>query len=167
MSALTHPPTTSALLLMGMRQSELDGLFSCLPVPHATTLSGAWSGRLMALSGTSWWPRVVSRAVWRALGWPLLNPWRGKAFEGEDGANQWFGLPGFRFGHYRVQESVAADDGHPCLQLDYDVDTNPFWLRPIRGEARVWGQDRLLCRMNWQGRYAQHRVLYFTLQKVV
>lgn len=165
MSAFTTSPTDSSRVLMRMRQSELDELFAQLPSPSPDDLDGAWQGRLMAITGLGFLPRALATGLWHVLGWPV-NPWRGKAFHQGLGANQWFGAPGLSFGRYAVQAGVAQPDRQPCLHLNYNLPDNPFWLRPIRGEARQCGRGRLLCRMNWQSRRGLHRVLYFTLQQV-
>lgn len=148
--------------LLRNRQAELDALFTLLPAPDAGSVDGTWRGTLMAISGLGWLPRGVAAGLYRLLALPI-NPWRGKGFDHGTGANRWFRLPGAAFGDYRVSIATSPVDGNPVAWLDYNVPENIAPLRGIRGEARVLGDNLLLCRMNWQGKAGLHRVLYFTL----
>lgn len=155
-------PATRPAELLRYRQNELDALFELLPAPEAA--AGVWRGTLMAITGFGWLPRPVAAVLYRILALPI-DPWRGKSFDNGRGANRWFRLPGAAFGEYRVSIGASAVDGKPAVQLDYDVPENFALLRGIRGEARVLGDDLLLCRMNWQGKAGLSRVLYFTLAR--
>jgi hypothetical protein len=148
--------------LLRHRQQELDALFALLPAPDA--VEGVWRGTLMAITGLQWLPRGVASSLYRLLALPL-NPWRGKDFAGNGGANRWFGIPGTGFGAYRVRSTHSPVDGKPVMWLDYNLPANLPPLRGIRGEARELGDNLLLCRMNWQGSAGLHRVLYFTLSR--
>lgn len=154
------PPDLADLLRQ--TRPELDALFALLPAPTAAEAAGHWHGTLMAVRGLGWLPRPLVHGLYRLLALPL-NPWRGKSFGGETGANRWFTAHGAAFGRFRVQASTSGVDGQPTLLLDYDLPENPAALRPIRGEARRLGDGLLLARMNWQGARGLHRVLYFTL----
>jgi len=150
--------------LLRQSQAELDALFALLPAPDAAGVGGCWRGTLMAIRGLGWLPRGLAAGTYRLLATPL-NPWRGKDFSGQAGANRWFGLPGLAFAGYRVRSMRSPVDGLPVVWLDYDLADNPAPLRGIRGEARQLGDNLLLCRMHWQGRAGLHRVLYFTLAR--
>lgn len=148
--------------LLRQRQPELDQLFALLPAPTPAQADGHWHGALLAVRGLGWLPRPLAGGLYRLLALPL-NPWRGKSFGDDGGANRWFTAHGAAFGRFRMQAATSAVDGQPVLLLDYDVPENPGLLRRIRGEARVLGDGLLLARMNWQGDAGLHRVLYFTL----
>jgi hypothetical protein len=160
---LTVPPRRPAELLR-QRQSELDALFELLPAPTADQADGAWRGTLMAITGLNWLPRGIAAVLYQLLALPI-NPWRGKSFDHGSGANRWFGMPGAAFASYRVSVDPSPVDGKPAVELDYDLPENLALLRPIRGEARLLGENLLLCRMNWQGKAGLYRVLYFTLAR--
>lgn len=151
--------------LLRERQAELDELFTLLPAPTATEARGTWKGRLLALSGLDWLPRPLAAGLYRALALPL-NPWQGKHLGGERGSNRWLRPGGLDFGHFQISAGNSPVDGLPVLLLDYDLPENPALLRGIRGEARRLDGQRLLARMNWQGRDRLLRVLYFTLEPV-
>lgn len=152
--------------LLRCRQDELDALFAMLPAPDPAAVQGTWRGTLMAIRGLGWLPRGIAGGLYRLLALPV-NPWRGKDFDHGAGANRWFGMPGAGFGTYRVRFTTSPVDGQPVAWLDYDQPENLALLRGIRGEARVLGDNLLLCRMNWQGEQALHRVLYFTLSRAL
>lgn len=150
--------------LLRYRQQELDALFELLPVPAAHAVDGAWRGTLMAITGLGWLPRGIASGLYRLLALPV-NPWRGKSFDHDNGANRWFGMPGAGFGNYRIAFRRSPVDGKAVVWLDYALAENLAPLRGIRGEARALGDNLLLCRMNWQGKSGLHRVLYFTLAR--
>lgn len=161
MATLTAPLPPD---LLRQRQDELDALFALLPAATADRVQGHWQGSLMALQGLDWLPRPLAQGLYRLLSVPL-NPWRGKSFSQDEGANRWLTLGGAAFGRFRVAETNSIVDGLPVLLLDYDVPANPGLLRHIRGEARELNDSLLLARMNWQGRNGLRRVLYFTLAR--
>jgi len=151
-----------------LRQHELDKLFSTLPsqTEAEDTPQGTYKGALMAIAGVQHLPRKVGALVYRLLSTPL-NPWRGKTFSADEGANVWFSAQGYlRFGRFH---STSSEQG---LELDYsaiqdDIPVNPEILRGIRGEARFLQNGVWLARMRWQ-RDAQNpstrtTLLYFVL----
>ena len=150
--------------LMRYRQAELQELYAKLPAPERGSVNGVWRGRLMAFTGLGWLPRWLAAALYRLLALPI-DPWRGKGFDGDEGANRWFGLPGVGYGFYNLKFVDSPVDGHPALCLDYDRKDNLFLFRHIRGEGRVLGEGEMLCRMFWKTRSGLHLVLYFTLTR--
>lgn len=160
---LALPPARPEELLR-YTQAELDALFELLPAPAAAAAEGTWRGELMAITGLGWLPRAMASAVYRVLATPV-NPWRAKSFSQGRGANRWFTVHGAEFARYSSGIRKSPVDGHDSFWLDYDIPENLALLRGIRGEARVLGDNLLLCRMNWQGKAALHRVLYFTLTR--
>lgn len=161
----TWSPTAAARPLLQQRQHELDELFRLLPSPTTAEAHGTWKGRLMALRGLDRLPRPLAALLYGALALPL-NPWQGKYLDPAGGSNRWLHPQGLDFGHFRVSVAPSPVDGLPVLWLDYDLPENPAPLRHIRGEARRLDGQRLLARMNWQGRNGLARVLYFTLEAV-
>lgn len=148
--------------LMHYRQSELRDLFAQLPAPDLESARGNWSGQLMAFSGLGWLPRWLGALLYRLLALPI-NPWRGKGFEGAEGANRWFGVPGVGYAYYSLKLMDSPLDGKPALRLDYDRKDNLAVLRRIRGEGRVLAEGQMLCRMLWQTKSGLYPVMYFTL----
>lgn len=158
-------PPAAAIDLMRERQGELDQLFAQLPLPSRAQASGTWKGSLMALRGLGWLPRPLGQQVYRLLALPI-NPWQGKRLDRDSGDNCWLHPEGLAFGHFRITQGPSPVDGQPALLLDYDVTENPALLRRIRGEARLFNEEVLLARMNWQTRNGQICLLYFTLSRV-
>lgn len=153
---LHHPDP----MLFRMSQSELDQLFETLPAVALRTLSGAFRGRLLGISGINLLPRSLRAALYQLLQTPL-NPWRGKYFMNGCGSNLWLSLRGqLRFAHYRVELNPASG----IESLNYDIEDNWRVLRGIRGEARQLNDRVVLARMNYQARARCVRVLYFTLE---
>jgi len=165
MDALLSRPTLRAIDLLRYRREECDALFGVLPAPRESAVDGVWRGAVMAVSGLDGLPRMLAAALYSVLAQPV-QPWRGKSFAGDSGANQWGGLPGAAFGRYRVSLRDSPEDARPVLWLDYDVPENPSFLRAIRGEARALRDDVLLCRMHLLRGARTTRVLYFTLERV-
>lgn len=141
-------------------QGELDELFEKLPTANLESLEGNYFGRLFAVIGLGFLPRWVRICLYNLLPW--LNPWRGKFFNDNKGANVWLRLPSqLHFGFYTV---VPEQNGQEAF-LNYDIDRNPSSLRPVRGEARQLDDSLVLARMNYETRNKSWRVLYFTLEK--
>lgn len=116
---------------------------------------------MMAVAGLGWLPRWFCRLFYGLLN--FISPWGGKSFASDErGANHWFGLRGFAFGRYRIEER-AGPDGRPSTWLNYDVDENPRLFRRIRGEVRALQPGVFLCRMLWKTSRGYPTVLWFTL----
>ena len=150
--------------LLRYRQPELEKIYAQLPAPERGSADGVWRGRLMAFTGFGWLPRWLAAALYRLLALPI-NPWRGKGFDGDQGANRWFGMPGVGYAFYNLKFINSPVDGRPAVCLDYDRKDNLGLLRHIRGEGRVLGDGEMLCRMFWKTRSGLHLVLYFTLTR--
>lgn len=154
--------------LFRYRQQELDELFASLGNINSSNNSGdlpqgVFRGRLFGIRGISALPRPLFRLLYRVLA-SFINPWKGKSFSGNEGANIWLSASGaVSFGHYHVAQG-EGEDGQPLLTLNYQHPRNPALLRPIRGEARPLGNGVWLARMRWQGRHGLSTLLYFTLE---
>lgn len=144
------------------RQSELDQLFQTLDSPETGELSGVYRGTLFAIKGIDTLPSWLRRGVYHLLMTPL-NPWRGKRFDGDHGANIWFSRSGqWAFGVYAV---IPCANREEALNLDYNQGVNPALLRPILGEVRKINEGYYLARMRYRTRRSTHTLLYFTLQR--
>lgn len=76
--------------------------------------------------------------------------WKGKRFDGAEGANVWIG--GWAFARFAVRDGSS---------LSYDVPRNPRPLRPIRGELALRPDGTILGRMS----YGRHTLLLFALAR--
>ena len=123
--------------LMRFRQAELQKLYAHLPAPERGSVNGVWRGRLMAFTGLGWLPRWLAAGLYRLLALPI-NPWRGKGFDGDEGANRWFGMPGVGYAFYNLKFINSPVDGRPAVCLDYDRQDNLGLLAPhSRRRARA------------------------------
>src|SRR5438105_2602844 len=129
------PGTLDELAALG--PDELLALYRTARTPRVEDLSGKLRGRMLAS------PLVKHGAVAGflkrfAADGPM--PWQGKTFRplGKDrgeGINRVFGN---RANWYRFETSVAPSRAgdFDALQLDYDLESNPFFVRPIKDEVR-------------------------------
>lgn len=162
-TSITYKSHVSSLL--DHSQSEFNDLFYNLAAPKPGELSGCYKGSLLAIIGLNWLPRIFRTFLYRFLQ-TFLNPWAGKRFDGEAGANYWFTQSGkYCFGRYNIEDNKIGDDGLPLTFLSYDVDQNIGILRPIRGEVRKLNNGLFLARMHYITRNKTVRILYFTLEK--
>lgn len=152
--------------LLKHSQKELDELFQTLPSLKKGELNGVYRGRLFAIMGLGILPRFLRNLLYRLLQ-TFINPWKGKRFDGDNGANIWFSKKGtLPYGYYTINSQDSAVDGEPVTHLSYDVDKNLRLLRPVRGETRKLSDGVYLARMNYQTRKKLVRVLYFTLDNI-
>lgn len=159
----TYQPSVTSLL--DHSQSEFNDLFYILPPPKSGELNGCYKGSLLAIIGFNWLPRIFRVFLYRILQ-TFLNPWAGKRFDGNTGANYWFTQSGNScFGYYTIEDNQVGEDGLPLTLLSYDVDRNMGILKPVRGEVRKLNEDLFLARMHYKTKMNMVRVLYFTLEK--
>ena len=152
--------------LMDHSQSELDELFQVLPAIREGELSGNYKGSLFAITGLGWLPRQIRIWLYQLLG-TFVNPWKGKNFSQETGANIWLNKKGkLQFSHYSIEHQRLGQDDSPLTYLSYQVDNNPNLLQPVRGEIRKLNYQTYLARMNYKTKKRTVRVLYFTLTKL-
>ena len=126
--------------LARMPPSDLAQLYAQGRCPHLPDLDGAPPGRMLAVVGPL--GRRPGRSVLRRLAASTPFPWRGKSFssaaedEGE-GINR-VRLPVRARDLYRFETRYEPSilDGGPCVFLDYDLPSNPFFIRAIRDELR-------------------------------
>ena len=167
-TTLTPRPVTglNARHLFAWKQSALDQLFATLDCPGDQQPQGVMRGFLFAISGIDALPRPLRSLIYRLLA-SVINPWKGKSFHGDSGANLWLARSGsLSFAHYHITHAMA-DDGKPVLALDYRHPRTPKLLHPVRGEARQLSDGVWLARMRWQTRSKLPVLLYFTLETSV
>lgn len=151
--------------LLDHSQAELDNLFETLPALKEGELNGVYRGRLFAIIGLGFLPRFLRRGLYKVLQ-TFINPWKGKRFDLESGANIWFFKKGFLpYGYYNINLQDSDVDQKPVTHLSYDVEQNLALLRDVRGETRKLSEGVYLARMNYQTRKNLVRVLYFTLDR--
>ena len=149
--------------LLDMDCAALQALYEGARVPRLSDVRGDLRGRMLA------WPAMkppVSTAVRRFAG-SRVFPWRGKSFSpmGEDrgeGINRVVRdrIRLYRFETY-VGRSRAGD--FDCVQLNYDLPENPFFIRPVKDEIREIAPKLYLGQAYLQLKAKTHLVLYFGL----
>lgn len=149
-------------LLNRFNQAELEQLFTSLPDIDPGELDGHFRGKIYGLKFLDALPRGVRGLIQTLLNLPL-PVWKGKSFTDKQQANIWisFNRPRF-FGYYFV---VPKDNSHP-LQLSYDLEQNPGFLRRVYGEVKSSGNNSFLARMMYGNSDNNLCVLYFTLEPV-
>ena len=130
-----HLPSTLDELLE-LEAPELQRLYEGASVPRLEDVRGDLRGRMLAIPSLPDAVTVLPRA-WARTG---FFPWRGKSFfprsaAGGEGINRVVSdrLRLFRFETF-VGPSRAGD--FDAVQLDYDLDENPFFIRAIKDEIR-------------------------------
>jgi hypothetical protein len=146
-SASTHVHVTSTprgkqpfrslddLLYLG--PDDLAHFYRTAETPRVSDLDGDLRGRLLAvpLAGTSLASFVRALGAWDRF------PWRGKSFRATDDAHG-EGINRFltdRFRRYPFTTSIGPSRAgdFDAVQLDYDREDNPFFIRGIKDELRT------------------------------
>jgi hypothetical protein len=151
--------------LLDLDCDTLQKLYEGARVPRLSDVRGDLRGRMLA------WPVMppdgrLRRAV-RAFAGSSVFPWRGKSFSprGEDGGEGKNRVVRDRWKLYRfetlIDRSRAGD--FDCVQLDYDLPENPFFIRAIKDEIREIAPKLYLGQAYLQLRDKTHLVLYFGL----
>lgn len=170
----TSPTTTHDSLhtldtLAQRSLEELDALYRAATV--STTIraaDGQLVGRMLAVRG-------VPPGLRGPLGkWAASDSfvWEGKTFAAFSdtkgvGHNRVF-IPGV-FGRQNVfpfetSFGTSAIDGKPTLILDYDLVSNPSWIRHIHDEIREVAPGLFLGPAMWKGDKEKVLVLWFALE---
>lgn len=152
-----------ALLLRSSR--ELQRAYEDATTPSIDEIEGDLRGRMLATTILRGRPAAVARA-WASS---RSFPWRGKSFrplahDRGEGINRVFSdrLKLYRF-ETSIQPSLAGD--FTCVELDYDLPENPFFIRPIRDEIRSLGSGLYLGQAYLMLRDRSNLVLYFGLAR--
>jgi hypothetical protein len=172
MDLATQPPASTRVVppfsgvlddLLALDPPALAALYQGARVPALVDVAGALRGRMLAVCGL---PAPLAAPV-RAFAASSVFPWRGKSFSPRDsergeGINRVFSdrLRLFRFETF-VGRSRAG--GFDAVQLDYDLPSNPFFIRAIKDEIRVLRTGLWLGLAYAQVAGAPHLVLYFGL----
>lgn len=144
-------------------REDLDTLFEQLDKPEENELQGIYRGYLFSIIGIKVLPVFLSSFFYWLFS-TFINPWKGKRFDEDQGANYWFTNKGScTFGEYDIV--IPKEDGAETF-LNYDVQRNLGILRPIRGQARRLSENVYLARMLYKTKKNTVTVLYFTLEKI-
>ena len=149
--------------------AELEALYGAATV--STTMraaDGELVGRMLAVRG-------VPSALQAPLGkWAASDSfvWEGKTFAASSdtagiGHNR-IHIPAL-FGRqnlfpFETSFGPSALDGKPTLILDYDLRTNPGWIRRIHDEIREVSPGVFLGPAMWKGETEKLLVLWFALE---
>jgi len=152
--------------LVELGAAELEVLYRGARTPDLSSVRGDLRGRMLA---------VVAAAPVASLGHALARqswfPWRGKSFQPPrdgaahgDGVNRVFSdaIRWYRFETFVGRSRAGSFD---AVQLDYDLEENPWFIRVIKDEIRaldVPGRDApLYLGQAYMGRTL---ALYFGLE---
>jgi hypothetical protein len=149
--------------LLYLGPDDLAHLYRTAETPRVSDLDGDLRGRLLALprAGRSLASVVRTLGAWDGF------PWRGKSFRSTDEAHG----EGFnrvvtdRIHLYRFTTCIAASRAgdFDAVQLDYDRDDNPFFVRRIKDEVRAI-EPGLFLGTAWVPRRGKpHLACYFGL----
>ena len=153
--------------LLQLDAETLGRMYETARVPRLSDVTGDLRGRMLALPALG---GVVAGAV-RAFASSRAFPWKGKSFrampaneERGDGINRVV-LDRWRLYRFEtfVGKSLAGD--FDAVQLDYDNEDNPFFIRPIRDEIREIAKGLYLGQAYFKTAKDAHLVLYFALSK--
>lgn len=162
---------TSALsldALAAMTLSELDALYRGATVSSTMRAAdGALVGRMLAVRGL---PGPIAGAVRRWAGSGSFV-WEGKTFAASSdtrgvGHNRVYvprALGRQNLFPFATSFGPSAIDGKPTLVLDYDLDANPGYIRPVHDEIREVAPGLFLGPAMWKSGSAKTLVLYFAL----
>ena len=96
--------------------AHMDEEFAQLEYPATDLPEGFYHGRIPAISGLSFLLGPLQLPIDAIDG---INPWRGKSFWGDRGANRWLSdARDAHFGHFRVAVGNSVLDGRRTLLLD-------------------------------------------------
>jgi hypothetical protein len=159
-SRQTAPDRLDELLALG--PAPLQALYAGASTPALLDVAGDLRGRMLATTVLRGWPAKLARA------WASSNAfvWRGKSFapraDAGEGINRVIDdrLRLFRFETYIGPSRAGAFD---ALQLDYDLPSNPFFIRAIKDELRELRPGLWLGQAYLQARGRETLVLYFGL----
>ncbi|MDY6809917.1 MAG: hypothetical protein SW127_12985 [Actinomycetota bacterium] len=145
----------------GLSVTNIDHLISGLNRVSAP-IDGNYRGTIVALGSLNRLPRPLRTGLTQLISRSATPIWRGKTFDGAQGANLWMrGERPMQFGGY---DQVIGEDG--ALLLNYDVSANPRPLTGIRGDLWELGAGTYLGRMRYQSQRSNSMtIMYFTLER--
>lgn len=149
--------------LLSLEPEALAALYRSAGVPRMLDVAGALRGRMLAVVGM---PPSLAGPV-RAFAGSGVFPWRGKSFmprdaEHGDGVNR---VVSDRFELFRFATFIGPSraGAFEALQLDYDLPSNPFFIRAIKDEIRQLRPGLWLGQAYADIGSKTHLVLYFGL----
>jgi hypothetical protein len=146
-----------------MSAAELGPVYGGGAPPVLTELDGAPRGRMLAFVGPL--GRGEAFAKLRRFAASPLFPWGGKSFTSKSpqrgaGINRVL-VAGDLF-RFETRFGPSEVDGKPCMILDYDLPSNPWFIRKIHDELRKVGPGLFLGPAMWKARTGGAKlVLYF------
>lgn len=153
--------------LLGKPLHELEALYAAAICPEISALDGEGQGRMLAVTG---WGSKFPLGRWLPkLAGGHYFPWKGKNFApctdaSGEGINRTLShrwpLRLFRF---ETEIAHSLYDGAPAYVLDYDLSSNPGFIRRIRDEIRQISPDVFLGQA-WIRMNDYHFALYFGIQ---
>lgn len=152
--------------LAALSVEELTEVYEQGRVPDVAALNGKPASRMLTVVGPL--GRDPLCALVRRLAASALFPWRGKSFLPLE-TSRGRGVNRVRLGGtvelfpFETRVDRSAIDGVPCLLLDYDLATNPWFVRRIRDELREISPGVYLGPAMWKTANAPVLVLYFAV----
>jgi hypothetical protein len=159
-----QPPFSGTLDdLLQLDGSALLPLYQGARVPRIADVHGALRGRMLAVEGL---PAPLVGPI-RAFASSNAFPWRGKSFSplGSDHGEGINRVVSDRFSIYRFQTFIGPSraGAFDALQLDYDLPSNPFFIRAIKDEIRELRPGLWLGQAWLKTASSERLVLYFGL----
>ena len=160
------PPFSGTLDdLLQLDAPALEALYRAARVPRIQDVTGPLAGRMLAVLGL---PSFLAGPV-RSWAGSSRFPWRGKSFAAKDadhgtGVNRVISdrMSLFEFETFVGPSRAGAFE---AVQLDYDLPSNPFFIRAIKDEIRELRPGLWLGQAYAQIGAKTHLVLYFGLAK--
>jgi hypothetical protein len=158
------PPFSGTLDdLLALDAAALEALYRGARAPRLADIHGDLRGRMLAVLRL---PDALSGPI-RAFAASEVFPWRGKSFlprsaDRGEGINRVIrdAWKLYRFETFVGRSRAGAFD---ALQLDYDLPSNPFFIRAIKDEIRELRPGLWLGQAWAQLKGTPHLVLYFGL----
>ena|SRR5438105_8799416 len=163
-STPVHPPFSGTLDdLLQLDADALGALYRGAKVPRIPDVDGALRGRMLAVLGL---PAALVGPI-RAFAGSNAFPWRGKSFSplGSDRGEGINRVVSDRFTLYRFETFVGRSraGAFDAIQLDYDLPSNPFFIRAIKDEIRELRPGLWLGQAWLKTARSERLVLYFGL----
>lgn len=160
---------TSLRALLDSDAQALEQLYARARWQGEPRLTGHPRGHVLAVPGAD---RGLLRGVVRAATRGPFNPWQGKSFRAEGGADAGSGTNRVGFGRFgsaftfKTYVGPSVVDGAPAFVIDYDVPSNPAYARRTVDELRPVGAGLLLGRGMARRKGREPRVLlWFALDE--
>jgi hypothetical protein len=151
--------------LLARSCAELQGMYAQASTPALSEVAGDLRGRMLA---TTVLPDGIAHLV-RAWASSEAFVWRGKTFlpSGEREGGGINRVVSDRLRLFRFKTSIGPSRAGPfdALQLDYDLPSNPFFIRAIKDEMRELHPGLWLGQAYLHTARRETLVLYFGLEQ--